>query len=262
MQWRTPIGTRKTSQANAGVDVTTGRRKRGRPAYGACVPNPGRAGRGGFRTADHLRGIGPIMTIMTTELYDAFVASGTPEDKARKAAEVIAAHETRIGDIERKQERLGTLMAAGFERLEARIDQLEAKIEHSDAAHNAKIEHTAATLNAKIDQTAATLNAKIDQTATTLNAKIDQTTATLNAMIEQTATTHNAKIEHTATTHNAKIEHTATTLNAKIDQNFATVNAKIDREVTALRGDIKLIRWMLGLVIAGVFSLVLKAFFV
>ncbi len=30
------------------------------------------------------------MTVMVTELYDALLAAGAPEDKARKAAETIA----------------------------------------------------------------------------------------------------------------------------------------------------------------------------
>ena len=40
------------------------------------------------------------MATMISEVYDAFIASGTPEDKARKAAEAMAAHEGRFNGIE------------------------------------------------------------------------------------------------------------------------------------------------------------------
>jgi hypothetical protein len=43
------------------------------------------------------------MTTMVAELYDALLAAGSPEDKARKAAETMAgyeAYEQRLGRIE------------------------------------------------------------------------------------------------------------------------------------------------------------------
>jgi hypothetical protein len=43
------------------------------------------------------------MTTMNAELYDALLAAGSPEDKARKAAEAMAgydAYEQRLGRIE------------------------------------------------------------------------------------------------------------------------------------------------------------------
>ena len=40
------------------------------------------------------------MATMISEVYDAFIASGTPEDKARKAAEAMAAYEGRFNKIE------------------------------------------------------------------------------------------------------------------------------------------------------------------
>ncbi|MET0723852.1 MAG: integrase [Tardiphaga sp.] len=44
------------------------------------------------------------MATMISEVYDAFLASGAPEDKARKAAEAIAAYEGRFNTIERSLE--------------------------------------------------------------------------------------------------------------------------------------------------------------
>lgn len=40
------------------------------------------------------------MATMISEVYDAFIAAGTPEDKARKAAEAIANYENRFSRIE------------------------------------------------------------------------------------------------------------------------------------------------------------------
>jgi hypothetical protein len=40
------------------------------------------------------------MTVMLAELYDALKDAGAPEDKARKAAEAVAAHENRFARIE------------------------------------------------------------------------------------------------------------------------------------------------------------------
>ena len=40
------------------------------------------------------------MATMISEVYDAFIAAGTPEEKARKAAEAIANYENRFPRIE------------------------------------------------------------------------------------------------------------------------------------------------------------------
>jgi hypothetical protein len=40
----------------------------------------------------------PVAT-MISEVYDAFIAAGAPEEKARKAAEAIASYENRFARI-------------------------------------------------------------------------------------------------------------------------------------------------------------------
>ncbi len=42
------------------------------------------------------------MTTMIAEVYDALLAAGSPEDKARKAAEAIAGYENRFAAIEQR----------------------------------------------------------------------------------------------------------------------------------------------------------------
>gem|GEM_PF-826680 len=83
----------------------------------------------------------------------------------------------------------------------------------------------------------------------------------------------------------AKQEHGLATLETKIDEGFARVDARfaaiderfaaiderfakndvrfatIDANLAEVRGDIKLLTWMLGTLIAGVAALVLKAYF-
>jgi hypothetical protein len=43
---------------------------------------------------------GSIMATMISEVYDAFIASGAPEDKAREAAVAMAAYDGRFNKIE------------------------------------------------------------------------------------------------------------------------------------------------------------------
>jgi len=49
------------------------------------------------------------MTTMIAELYDALIAAGSPEDKARKAAEAMAGYEAYEGRFIRIQADIGEL---------------------------------------------------------------------------------------------------------------------------------------------------------
>jgi hypothetical protein len=46
------------------------------------------------------------MTTMVTEVYDALIDAGATEEKSRKAAEAVAAYETRFASLELKMERI------------------------------------------------------------------------------------------------------------------------------------------------------------
>jgi len=46
------------------------------------------------------------MTTMITEIYDALIDAGASEEKSRKAAEAVAAYETRFAGFELKMERM------------------------------------------------------------------------------------------------------------------------------------------------------------
>jgi hypothetical protein len=54
----------------------------------------------GLAVDDYLERRGNIMATMISEVYDAFIASGAPEDKARDAAVAVAAYDGRFNKIE------------------------------------------------------------------------------------------------------------------------------------------------------------------
>jgi hypothetical protein len=49
---------------------------------------------------DYFERRGTIMATMISEVYDAFIASGAPEDKAREAAVAMAAYQDRFHKID------------------------------------------------------------------------------------------------------------------------------------------------------------------
>jgi hypothetical protein len=51
-------------------------------------------------TGDYLERRGSIMATMISEVYDAFIASGAPEDKAREAAVAMTAYDGRFNKVE------------------------------------------------------------------------------------------------------------------------------------------------------------------
>lgn len=48
---------------------------------------------------------------------------------------------------------------------------------------------------------------------------------------------------------------------AGYENRFAKIEAKLDTEFTAVRGELNLLKWMVGLMLGGVFVLILRAFF-
>ena len=61
------------------------------------------------------------MTTMIAEVYDALVAAGSPEDKARKAAEAIAAYENRFAGIEQRLIKMDGDISQRFARIDGEI---------------------------------------------------------------------------------------------------------------------------------------------
>jgi len=62
------------------------------------------------------------MATMISEVYDALIDAGAGQEKARKAAEAVAAYDGRMGKVEQDQ-------TSGFARLEQRFSQMEQRFE-------------------------------------------------------------------------------------------------------------------------------------
>jgi uncharacterized protein YcaQ len=57
-----------------------------------------------FFADSRLRGRAIAVSTMISEVYDAFIAAGTPEDKARKAAETLANYDPFLPDRRRSSQ--------------------------------------------------------------------------------------------------------------------------------------------------------------
>ncbi len=76
------------------------------------------------------------MTIMNTELYEALVAAGAPDDKAKAAANVVEEQNKRFDKIDRRFDKVDndieTLrkdMVHGFDQANNRFDQVNDKFD-------------------------------------------------------------------------------------------------------------------------------------
>jgi hypothetical protein len=64
------------------------------------------------------------MTTMIAEVYDALLAAGSPEDKARKAAEAVAGDENRFVAIEQRLAKMESDFNQRFAKIEGDIKLL------------------------------------------------------------------------------------------------------------------------------------------
>ena len=69
------------------------------------------------------------MTTMIAEVYDALLAAGSPEDKARKAAEAVAGYENRFFTVDQRLARIESDLNQRFAKLEGDLNQRFAKVE-------------------------------------------------------------------------------------------------------------------------------------
>ncbi|MBF0562334.1 MAG: integrase [Alphaproteobacteria bacterium] len=65
------------------------------------------------------------MTTMIAELYDALISAGAPEDKARKAAETVAAYETRFTGLDGRLAKIDADMTSAFAKVHGEINLLK-----------------------------------------------------------------------------------------------------------------------------------------
>ncbi len=64
------------------------------------------------------------MTTMIAEIYDALLAAGSPEDKARKAAEAVAGYENRFTAIDRRLAKMEGDFNQRFAKIEGELKLL------------------------------------------------------------------------------------------------------------------------------------------
>lgn len=64
------------------------------------------------------------MTTMIAEVYDALLAAGSPEDKARRAAEAVAGYENRFIAIDQRLAKMESDFNQRFAKIEADIKLL------------------------------------------------------------------------------------------------------------------------------------------
>ena len=82
------------------------------------------------------------MATMITEVYDAFLAGGAPEAKAREAAEALSSESLSTkGDIVKTEGRLARDIAAAEERLNHKIAAAEGRLNHKIAAAEGRLNH-------------------------------------------------------------------------------------------------------------------------
>jgi len=136
-----------------------------------------------------------------------------------------------------RHEFIKDLVASGFEEGQAEV--ISAGIlrahEMANLATKSDVQMAQAQTDAKIDRVASGLDAKIDRVAAELDAKINKVASELDA----------------------KINKVAAELDAKIDK----LDAKIDKEIIEVKSDLKLLKWMMGVTVAGTMAIFIQNFF-
>lgn len=64
------------------------------------------------------------MTTMVTEVYDALLSAGAPEDKARAAAEVLSNYDERFNHLERRIDGVESNLSRRIDGVEGRVNLL------------------------------------------------------------------------------------------------------------------------------------------
>lgn len=74
------------------------------------------------------------MTTMIAEVYDALLAAGSPEDKARKAAEAVAGYENRFASIDQRLAKMEGDFNQRFAKIEGDLKLLSRMVGFNLAA--------------------------------------------------------------------------------------------------------------------------------
>ncbi len=91
---------------------------------------------------------------MISEVYDAFISAGAPEDKARKAAETLANYDDR------------------FTRIDSAVLKLDSKLDGAVLKLDSKLDSAVLRLDSKIDGAVLKLDSKIDGAVLKLESEL------------------------------------------------------------------------------------------
>jgi hypothetical protein len=80
------------------------------------------------------------MTTVIAEVCDALLSAGSPEDKARKAAEAVAEYENQFSTIDQRLVRIEGELNQRFTKFEGELNQRFVRFEGQFNQHFAKIE--------------------------------------------------------------------------------------------------------------------------
>ena len=165
------------------------------------------------------------MATMITEVYDAFLAGGAPEAKARKAAEALSSESLSTkGDIVKTEGRLARDIVAAEERLNHKITEVREELSGDIAAVEKRLNH-------KITEVREELSGEIAAVKEALNHKIDVVKEELTRTIERK-------------------------INAlKVDQKFDSLK----RDIAKLERDMAVMKTLLLIIIAAQVIPLLKA---
>jgi hypothetical protein len=97
---------------------------------------------------------------MISEVYDAFIAAGTPEDKARKAAETLA-FDDRFTRID-----------SAILKLDSKIDKLDSKLDGAVLRLDSKMDGAVLRLDSKMDGAVLRLESRMDGAVLKLESEL------------------------------------------------------------------------------------------
>ncbi len=101
------------------------------------------------------------MTIMNTELYEALVAAGAPDDKAKAAANVVEEQNKRFDQIDTRFDKLQSEIDNRFDKMQSDMDNRFDKVDH-------KIEHLETRLMGEIGKLDAVMKIILGISLTTM----------------------------------------------------------------------------------------------
>jgi hypothetical protein len=196
--------------------------------------------------------------------------AGVPEKHAEAEARAL----TEVLALNQKEWLTRTDFQHAIEHIRAEFRVIEQRLVASDQLQSAQSEQMEGKLTAQIEQVHDKLLARIEQVRAELTTKIEQVRAELTAKIEQLRVDLTAKIDtQAARTEQLRVDLTAkidpqaarteqlrVDLTAKIDVSHSELKALIQAETLKSERDRIVMRWMFGLLVPGMITILIRLF--